>query len=236
MSGNLGFRFRSRSAVCSTQAGGGGSTMLNFSDSECTRTLLHALQISSFSSQYLLTFALDWQRSEMRSNTDVDRRTFGRRHEREHCASAFTVIRLRLASAPAYLAAAWDWCNAAFKRCAAEGVAEAKGLQMACLRGALVDLVDLRVAHQLLNRVFSVEAVAAKNLHGVGADFVAVVTGEALGHRRVERVAPAVVDLVRSLDGTTSTGARVYLWGDELTRADGRNNIEHKSERVALRA
>jgi len=127
--------------------------MLNFSDSECTRTLLHALQISSFSSQYLLTFALDWQRSEMRSNTDVDRRTFGRRHEREHCASAFTVIRLRLASAPAYLAAAWDWCNAAFKRCAAEGVAEAKGLQMACLRGALVDLVDLRVAHQLLNRV-----------------------------------------------------------------------------------
>jgi len=88
----------------------------------------------------------------------------------------------------------------------------------------------------LCARANGVASVSVARLHGVGADFVAVVTGEALGHRRVERVAPAVVDLVRSLDGTTSTGARVYLWGDELTRADGRNNIEHKSERVALRA
>src|SRR6266542_3125547 len=41
------------------------------------------------------------------------------------------------------------------------------------LRGALVDLEQLRVAHQLLDRIFLHVAVAAEDLHGVGREDLA---------------------------------------------------------------
>src|SRR6266704_3885724 len=49
------------------------------------------------------------------------------------------------------------------------------------LRGALVDLEDLRVAHQLLDRVLARVAVAAEDLHGVERRLHGGVGGERLG-------------------------------------------------------
>src|SRR5215210_8964354 len=57
------------------------------------------------------------------------------------------------------------------------------------LRGALVELHDLRVAHQLLDGVVLDEAVAAVDLHGVRGDLHRGVRREALGVRGLERVA-----------------------------------------------
>ena len=60
------------------------------------------------------------------------------------------------------------------------------------LRGALVDLEQLRVAHELLDRVLLDVAVAAEHLDGVGRDLHRRVGGEALRERRVERRLPPV--------------------------------------------
>src|SRR5262245_41352145 len=57
------------------------------------------------------------------------------------------------------------------------------------LRGALVELHDLRVAHELLDGVVLDEAVAAVDLDGVGGDLHRAVGGEALRVRGLERVA-----------------------------------------------
>src|SRR3954466_13380009 len=62
------------------------------------------------------------------------------------------------------------------------------------LRGALVRLHYLRVAHQLLDGVLLDEAVAAVDLHGVGGDLHRAVRGEALGVRALQRVALALVE------------------------------------------
>src|SRR3954449_9247717 len=62
------------------------------------------------------------------------------------------------------------------------------------LRRALVELHDLRVAHQLLDRVVLDEPVAAIDLHGVGRDLHRGVGGEALGVRGLQRVAAALVE------------------------------------------
>src|SRR4051794_35935147 len=62
------------------------------------------------------------------------------------------------------------------------------------LRGALVELHDLRVAHELLDRVLLDEAVPAVDLHGVGGDLHRGVGREALGARGLQRVAGALVE------------------------------------------
>src|SRR4051812_8269790 len=59
---------------------------------------------------------------------------------------------------------------------------------------ALVELHDLRVAHQLLDGVLLDEAVAAVDLHGVSCDLHRRVCREALRVRRDERVALALVE------------------------------------------
>src|SRR4051794_19008736 len=55
------------------------------------------------------------------------------------------------------------------------------------LRRALVDLVELRVAHQLLDRVLLHVAVAAEDLHRVGRDLHAGIRSEAFGVRGLQR-------------------------------------------------
>src|SRR5712691_2175624 len=55
------------------------------------------------------------------------------------------------------------------------------------LRGALVYLEELRVAHELLDRVLLDVAVAAEHLHRVRRHLHRRVCGEALGERRIER-------------------------------------------------
>src|SRR5918992_5136696 len=55
------------------------------------------------------------------------------------------------------------------------------------LRSALVDLEQLRVAHELLDRVLLDVAVTAEDLDGVGRDLHGRVRGEPLGERGVER-------------------------------------------------
>src|SRR6266511_3912385 len=60
------------------------------------------------------------------------------------------------------------------------------------LRGPLVDLEQLRVPHQLLDRVLLHVAVAAEDLDGVGRDLHRRVGGEPLCERRLERRAIAL--------------------------------------------
>src|SRR5688500_616562 len=67
------------------------------------------------------------------------------------------------------------------------------------LRGSLVDLEQLRVAHQLLDRVLLHVAVAAEDLDGVGRHLHRRVGREALGERRLERRALALVVQPRGL-------------------------------------
>src|SRR5690242_19403635 len=67
------------------------------------------------------------------------------------------------------------------------------------LRGALVELHDLRVAHELLDLVLLDEAVAAEDLHRVGGDLHRGVGGEALGVRGLDRVALALVEQHRGV-------------------------------------
>src|SRR5438094_5306228 len=55
------------------------------------------------------------------------------------------------------------------------------------LRGALVDLEQLRVAHELLDRVLLDVAVAAEDLHRVGRDLHGGVGREAFGEGGVQR-------------------------------------------------
>src|SRR6188508_1725007 len=55
------------------------------------------------------------------------------------------------------------------------------------LRGALVDLEQLRVAHQLLDGVLLDVAVAAEDLHGVGRHLHHRVCREELRERRLQR-------------------------------------------------
>src|SRR6188472_272614 len=54
------------------------------------------------------------------------------------------------------------------------------------LRGPLVDLEQLRVAHQLLDRVLLDVAVAAEDLDGVGGDLHRRVGGEPLRERGLQ--------------------------------------------------
>src|ERR687895_746788 len=76
------------------------------------------------------------------------------------------------------------------------------------LRGALVDLEQLGVAHELLDRVLLDVAVAAEHLDRVGRDLHGRVGGEALGEGRVERraAAVAVVEHPRGLPGQEPCG------------------------------
>src|SRR3954453_20533971 len=67
------------------------------------------------------------------------------------------------------------------------------------LRRALVELHDLGVAHQLLDRVVLDEAVAPVDLYGVRRDLHRGVGREALGVRGLERVAPALVEQDRGV-------------------------------------
>src|SRR6266545_4107762 len=67
------------------------------------------------------------------------------------------------------------------------------------LGGALVDLVELGVAHQLLDGELFHVPVAAEDLHGISRDFHADVRGEPLRVRRLERRAHALVDHPRRL-------------------------------------
>src|SRR5437016_8104624 len=67
------------------------------------------------------------------------------------------------------------------------------------LRRALVDLEQLRVAHQLLDRVLLDVPVAAEDLHGVRRDLHRGVCTEALSERRIERGALTLVDQPRRL-------------------------------------
>src|SRR3954464_7774329 len=69
------------------------------------------------------------------------------------------------------------------------------------LRGALVDLEQLRVAHQLLDGVLLHVPVAAEDLHGVGRHLHRRVGREALRERRVERGAVAAVEHPGRLPG-----------------------------------
>src|SRR5580765_450173 len=61
------------------------------------------------------------------------------------------------------------------------------------LRRPLVDLEELRVAHQLLDRVLLHVAVAAEDLHRVRRHFHGHVGGEALGKRRLQGRALALI-------------------------------------------
>src|SRR5215211_3926192 len=76
------------------------------------------------------------------------------------------------------------------------------------MRGALVDLEQLGVAHELLDRILLDVAVTAEDLDGVRRDLHGRVGGEALRERRVERgLAPeAVVEHPRSLPGEQARG------------------------------
>src|SRR5262249_5696093 len=67
------------------------------------------------------------------------------------------------------------------------------------LRGALVDLEQLGVAHQLLDRVLLDVAVAAEDLHRVRGDLHRGVGGEALRVRRLQRRPLALVEQPRRL-------------------------------------
>src|SRR6266567_5070714 len=65
------------------------------------------------------------------------------------------------------------------------------------LRRAFVDLEQLRVAHQLLDRVLLDVAVASEHLHGVGRHLHRSVCAEPLRERGMERRALALVDQPR---------------------------------------
>src|SRR5918999_2446275 len=67
------------------------------------------------------------------------------------------------------------------------------------LRGALVDLEQLRVAHEILDRILLDVAVAAEDLDGVGRDLHGRVRREPLGERGLERRALALVEQPRCL-------------------------------------
>src|SRR6266511_906538 len=69
------------------------------------------------------------------------------------------------------------------------------------LRGSLVDLKQLRVPHQLLDRVLLHVAVAAEDLDGVGRDLHRRVGGEPLCERRLQRRAIALVEQSAGLPG-----------------------------------
>src|SRR6266545_3603447 len=67
------------------------------------------------------------------------------------------------------------------------------------LGGALVDLVQLGVPHQLLDRVLLHVPVATEDLDGVRRDLHADVGGEALGVGGLQRRAHSAVDHPRRL-------------------------------------
>ncbi|GMT32173.1 hypothetical protein PFISCL1PPCAC_23470, partial [Pristionchus fissidentatus] len=72
------------------------------------------------------------------------------------------------------------------------------------LTGSLIDLVDLGVSHQLLHRVFAVEAVSSEDLDGVGGCLVGLVGSEALGNRGKVGGAHLKPDVSRGLVGHES--------------------------------
>src|SRR5215204_6042470 len=76
------------------------------------------------------------------------------------------------------------------------------------LRGALVDLEQLGVAHELLDRVLLDVAIAAEDLDRVRRNLHRRVCGEALGEGRVERglAAIAVVQHPSGLPGEETSG------------------------------
>ena len=57
----------------------------------------------------------------------------------------------------------------------------------------IVNRVDLQVAHALLDEIVVAVAVAAEDLHGVGADLHGRVRGEGLGNGALLGVLDAVV-------------------------------------------
>jgi len=81
-------------------------------------------------------------------------------------------------------------------------------------------LQDLRVAHQLLNRVLLDEPVAAVDLDGVGGDLHRGVGGEALGVRGLERVALALVEQHRRVPRRQPREVNLgrHVGDDELDR------------------
>lgn len=56
-------------------------------------------------------------------------------------------------------------------------------------------LVDLSVSHQLLHRVFAVEAVSSKHLNGIRGHLIGDVPGECLGDGGIVGVFAALVHL-----------------------------------------
>jgi hypothetical protein len=56
-------------------------------------------------------------------------------------------------------------------------------------------LVNLGVSHKFLDWILGVEAVSAKDLHGIGSTFVGYITSKSLGNRGQVCVAFASVDL-----------------------------------------
>src|SRR5258707_7025577 len=76
------------------------------------------------------------------------------------------------------------------------------------LRSPLVDLEELRVAHQLLDRILLHVAVAAEDLDGVGGDFHHRVGREPLRKGRVERRAASspIVEHPRGLPDEQARG------------------------------
>jgi hypothetical protein len=91
------------------------------------------------------------------------------------------------------------------------------------LRRALVELHDLRVARELLDRMVLDEAVAAVDLRGVGRDLHRGVGREALGVRGLERVAAALVESrAASAEperrGVTARGPEWHAWARSGTK------------------
>src|SRR5437868_13897133 len=76
------------------------------------------------------------------------------------------------------------------------------------LRGALVDLKQLRVAHELLDRVLLDVAVAAEHLHRIGRHLHRRIGCEALRERRVQGrlAAVALVEHPRRLPREQTRG------------------------------
>ena len=79
------------------------------------------------------------------------------------------------------------------------------------LRRALVDLEELRVAHQLLDRVLLHVAVAAEDLHGVGRDLHRRVGREPLRERRLQRRRAVPWSCIHAACQTSSRAASISV-------------------------
>merc|ERR1712083_443228 len=91
------------------------------------------------------------------------------------------------------------------------------------LSGALVDLVDFGIAHQLLSGVVGVEAVAAKDLDAVGGGLVGDITSKAFGNGGVQGVLLSNVGLP----------GRLHVCQPGTLGADGHVS-EHEADRLVV--